>query len=70
MNYLSTTPDIASGHLVLKGTRIRIAHVLKLILDRLSPEEIHAEWYPHLSPDVIRGAAEEAIRYLSTQTHA
>ena len=31
----------------------------------MSYEQIHNEWYPHLSVSMLRGAVEEAIAQLS-----
>ena len=65
MKYLEARPDRASGALTIKGTRIRVAHLLKLVVSGMSYQQIHAEWYPHLSVATLRGAVEEAIVQLS-----
>lgn len=70
MKYLDFNPEIASGHLVIKGTRIRVAHVLKLMLEGQAIEEIHSEWYPWLSLSKLKGAVEEAISQISVPLHA
>jgi hypothetical protein len=33
-------------------------------------EQLHEEWFPHLSVSTLRGAVEEATHYLSTKAHA
>lgn len=68
--YLEQRPDRASGALTLKGTRIRIAHLLKLVISGMSYQQIQTEWYPHLSVATLRGAVEEAIAHLSLPVHA
>ena len=70
MKYLEARPDRASGALTIKGTRIRVAHLLKLVVSGMSYKQIHTEWYPQLSVATLRGAVEEAIAYLSTPSHA
>ena len=63
--YLESRPERASGALTIKGTRIRLAHLLKLVVSGMSYEQIHTEWYPHLSVSLLHGAVEEAIAQLS-----
>jgi uncharacterized protein (DUF433 family) len=65
MKYLESIPERASGALTIKGTRIRVAHLLKLVVSGMSYEDIHKEWYPQLSISTLRGAVEEAISQLS-----
>ena len=65
MKYLEARPERASGALTIKGTRIRVAHLLKLVISGMSYEQIHTDWYPHLSVPLLRGAVEEAIAQLS-----
>jgi uncharacterized protein (DUF433 family) len=70
MKYLEAQPERASGALTIKGTRIRVAHLLKLVVSGMSYQQIQAEWYPHLSVATLRGAVEEAISHLSAPSHA
>jgi uncharacterized protein (DUF433 family) len=70
MKYLAASPEVAAGHLVIKGTRIRIAHVFKLIADGMSLQDIHADWYPWLPVATLRGAVTEASEHISISTHA
>jgi uncharacterized protein (DUF433 family) len=65
MKYLESIPERCSGALTIKGTRIRVSHLLKLVTSGMSYEQIHNEWYPHLSVSMLRGAVEEAIAQLS-----
>lgn len=65
MKYLESKPERASGALTIIGTRIRVAHLLKLVISGMTYEQIHTEWYPHLSISTLRGAVEEAIAQLS-----
>jgi uncharacterized protein (DUF433 family) len=68
--YLESVPERASGALTIKGTRIRVAHVLKLVVSGMDYQEIQTEWYPQLSVATLRGAVEEAIAHLSAPIHA
>jgi uncharacterized protein (DUF433 family) len=70
MKYLESRPDRASGALTIKGTRIRVAHLLKLVVAGMSYKQIRTEWYPYLSVSTLRGAVEEAIAQLSAPSHA
>ena len=72
MKYLEAIPERCSGALTIKGTRIRVSRLLKLVISGMSYEQIHTEWYPHLSASTLRGAVEEAITQLSEPfpTHA
>jgi uncharacterized protein (DUF433 family) len=63
--YLESQSDRASGALTIKGTRIRVSHLLKLVTSGMSYEQIHTEWYPQLTVATLRGAVEEAIAHLS-----
>lgn len=67
MKYLESNPQIASGHFVIKGTRIRIAHVLRLIVEGVSIEEIHKEWYSWVPVSMLRGAVNEAIKQVENK---
>lgn len=70
MKYLESRKERASGVLTIKGTRIRVAHLLKLVVVGMSYKQIQAEWYPQLSVSKLRGAVEEAITQLSLSSHA
>jgi uncharacterized protein (DUF433 family) len=70
MKYLDSRPERASGALTIRGTRIRVAHVLKLVVAGMSYEQVQTEWYPQLSVSTLRGAVEEAIAHLSFPSHA
>lgn len=69
MKYLESKPGVASGHPVIKGTRLRIAHILKMRLDGVSVEEMH-EWYPWVSSAQFRGAINEAVQQFDHPAHA
>lgn len=70
MKYLEARKERASGELTIKGTRIRVAQVITMLAHGFTREQLHTEWFPHLSTDTLRGAVEEATHYLTTQTHA
>ena len=68
--YLESRPDRASGELTIKDTRIRIAQVINMLAHGFTVEQLHNEWFPHLSVSILRGAVEEATQLLSTTLHA
>lgn len=70
MKYLQTRPERASGELTIRGTRIRVAQVINMLANGFTIEQLHNEWFPHLSPSTLRGAVEEATQYLSAKAHA
>ena len=70
MKYLESRPERASGELTIKGTRIRVAQVINMLANGFTIEQLHTEWFPHLSTATLRGAVEEATQYLNAQAHA
>jgi uncharacterized protein (DUF433 family) len=42
--YLESIPERASGALTIKGTRIRVSHLLKLLTSGMSYQQIQTEW--------------------------
>ena len=68
--YLEARPDRASGELTIKGTRIRIAQVINMLAHGFTLEQLHTEWFPHLSVSTLWGAVEEATELLSATVHA
>ena len=68
--YLETRPDRASGELTIKGTRIRIGQVINMLAHGFTMEQLHTEWFPHLSVNTLRRAVAEATELLSTHVHA
>jgi len=70
MKYLDQRPERASGELTIKGTRIRVAQVINMLANGFTMDQLHNEWFPHVSVSTLRGAVEEATGYLSAHTHA
>jgi uncharacterized protein (DUF433 family) len=70
MKYLDQRPQRASGELTIKGTRIRVAQVINMLANGFTMDQLHHEWFPHVSVSTLRGAVEEATDYLSAHTHA
>ena len=60
MKYLSSTPDIMGGGLVIKGTRIPIEVILYRLKDGYSVKKIH-ELYPWIDLRTLKEAIEEAL---------
>jgi uncharacterized protein (DUF433 family) len=70
MKYLDSNPEIARGELIIKGTRIRIAQVLRMLSNGMTIEQIHADWWPWLPMRTLQGAVAEAIDRLDKRIHA
>jgi uncharacterized protein (DUF433 family) len=70
MKYLEAHPDRAGGELTIVGTRIRIVQVINMLANGFTIEQLHTEWFPHVSVATLRGAVEEAAEFLRTHTHA
>ena len=51
-------PHILGGRACLRGMRITVAHVVNLVANGMSPQQIVTE-HPDLEPDDVR----EALRY-------
>ena len=68
--YLESRPDRVGGELTIKGTRITIAQIINMLANGFTMEQLHREWFPHLSVSTIRGAVEEATELLSSHAHA
>jgi uncharacterized protein (DUF433 family) len=65
MIYIESKPGIANGELVIKGTRIRITQVVRMLLSGRTIENIHTESWPWLSKRKLRGAVKEALGYMN-----
>jgi uncharacterized protein (DUF433 family) len=68
--YLETRPARVSGELTIKGTRIRVGQIINMLAHGFTMEQLHTEWFPHLSISTLRGAVEEALELLRTKVHA
>ncbi len=68
MKYLQSNPNIASGDLTIKGTRIRISQVFRMMASGMTIEYILEGW-PWMSAETLHGAMEEAIKQLETPVH-
>ncbi|MFJ6384960.1 DUF433 domain-containing protein [Kitasatospora sp. NPDC092039] len=69
MKYLDSSPNIASGDFVLKGTRIRITQFIDFMKNGVSIAQLH-EWYPWVSKKQISGAVDEANEIINNAAHA
>lgn len=58
MSYLSKDPQIMSGKLVIKGTRIPVSRIIFLMTEGYTLELIKEE-YPHVSLKTLKGAIDE-----------
>ncbi len=63
MKYLQSNPDIGNGALVIKGTRIKIAHVFQKLAAGMTVEYMLEGW-PWLSEEMLTGAIQEAADQL------
>ena len=64
MKYLQSNPNIARGDLTIKGTRIRISQVIRMLANGITLEEMSGQWWPWLSLQTLRGAVDEASNEL------
>ena len=62
-------PEIMLGKPVIRGTRITVEHVLRLLGDGLAPTRI-VELYPHLTAEDVLAAQRFAADYLSKDEFA
>lgn len=69
MKYLQSDPAIARGDLTIKGTRIRIAQVFRMLASGMTIEYILEGW-PWLTAKTLRGAMDEAIKRLESDVPA
>jgi uncharacterized protein (DUF433 family) len=53
---ISVDPDICQGQPTIRGTRITVAVILRMIASGITPQEI-AQDYPELSEEDVRQAA-------------
>ena len=58
---ITFNPQIMGGQACIRGMRIPVATVIKLVANDLTPQEI-IRHYPDLEPEDIR----EALRYLAS----
>lgn len=63
--YLESKPGLASGKLVIKGTRIRITQVIQMLISGRTIEQIHSESWPWLTERKLSGAVEEALEFMN-----
>lgn len=63
---IEVNPKIMLGKPVIKGTRITVEHVLKLLKQGLNVKEI-LEDYPHLKRTEIEGALDFALESLNKE---
>jgi uncharacterized protein (DUF433 family) len=72
MKYLQSDPEIASGDLTIKGTRICISDVLRMLAGGTTFEYLITKRWPWMPEQTLRGAIEEGINQLdpSLSTHA
>jgi uncharacterized protein (DUF433 family) len=49
MKYLQSNPNIARGDFTIKGTRIRISQVVRMLASGITIEEMAGQWWPWLS---------------------
>ena len=53
---ISVDPDICQGQPTIRGTRITVAVILRMIASGMTPQEI-AQDYPELTEEDVRQAA-------------
>jgi uncharacterized protein (DUF433 family) len=68
--YLEARKERVGGELTIKGTRITVSQVINMLANGFTIEELHTEWFPHLSTTTLKGAVEEVTQLPSNQVHA
>lgn len=66
MDRISVNPNVMVGKPVIKGTRITVALIVKLLANGVSEEEILTDYYPELVKEDIKAAllyASECLSY-------
>jgi uncharacterized protein (DUF433 family) len=67
--YITSDPNIMGGQPVVKGTRVPIEVILHLLKQGYPLEVIHQD-YPHIPPETLSAAIDEAIHVVTTTLHA
>ena len=55
MKYLEARKERVGGELTIKGTRITVSQVINMLANGFTIEELHNEWFPHLSTTTLKG---------------
>ena len=66
LNRITVNPKIMAGKPVIKGTRIPVEQVLRLLAQGITPEQILKD-YPHLTNDDIMAASLYAAKLASKE---
>ncbi len=69
MKYISATPEIMTGKLVITGTRVPVARILFLLKEGYTVEAIQEE-YSHVPIKKIEGAVNELIELVDKADYA
>ncbi|MDR2720330.1 MAG: DUF433 domain-containing protein [Nitrososphaerota archaeon] len=66
MDRVTVNPDVAFGKPVIRGTRISVQLIVKLLANGVTEEEILSDYYPELVREDIKAAllyASESLGY-------
>jgi len=66
MDRITVNPDVAFGKPVIRGTRIAVQLIVKLLANGVTEEEILTDYYPDLVKEDIKAAllyASESLGY-------
>jgi uncharacterized protein (DUF433 family) len=66
MDRVTVNPDVAFGKPVIRGTRIAVQLIVKLLANGVTEEEILTDYYPDLVKEDIKAAllyASESLGY-------
>jgi uncharacterized protein (DUF433 family) len=66
MDRITVNPDVAFGKPVIKGTRIAVQLIVKLLANGVTEEDILTDYYPDLVKEDIKAAllyASESLGY-------
>jgi len=68
LNRITVNPKIMAGKPVIKGTRVPVEQVLRLLAQGITPEQILND-YPHLTKDDIMAALLYAAKSLAKRKY-
>jgi uncharacterized protein (DUF433 family) len=68
-SFINSDPEILSGKVVIRGTRIPISRILFLLKEDYSLQDIHEE-YPNVSIKTIKGIIDELVKVVDNKVNA
>ncbi len=60
--YVHEVPGVCGGYPVIRNTRIAVSLIVEFSREGVTVEQM-AKWYPHITPEAIRGALDYYAQY-------